>query len=86
MQMTSTERTTKPSASGIDLPASSEPPITEEKKVEHAEEPHGMNENVNLLKGTCNNCSLQFQVPMPVGVMEAIVICPSCSSEQLFQR
>ena len=86
MQMTSTERTTKPSASGIDLPASSEPPITEEKKVEHAEEPHGTDENVNLLKGTCTNCSLQFQVPMPVGVMEAIVICPSCSSEQLFQR
>ena len=50
MQMTSTERTTKPSASGIDLPASSEPPITEEKKVEHAEKPHGTDENVNLLK------------------------------------
>ena len=85
MQMTSSERTTKPSASGIDLPVSSDLPA-EEKRIEHKEAPHESAENVNLLKGTCTNCSLQFQVPMPVGVMEAIVVCPSCSSEQLFQR
>ena len=40
----------------------------------------------NLLKGSCNSCSLKFQVPMPAGVNEAIVVCPSCSEEQLFQR
>jgi hypothetical protein len=40
----------------------------------------------NLLKGSCNSCSLKFQVPMPDGVNEAIVVCPSCSEEQLFQR
>ncbi|MED5291530.1 MAG: hypothetical protein VX778_04805, partial [Candidatus Thermoplasmatota archaeon] len=74
---------TKPSASGIELPQElesvAESPVKEE-------EPAPATEDVNLLKGTCSNCSLEFQIPMPIGVKEAIVICPSCSSEQLFQR
>ena len=74
---------TKPSASGIELPRDLEP-VAESPSKE--EEPVPAAEDVNLLKGTCSNCSLEFQVPMPIGVKEAIVICPSCSSEQLFQR
>jgi hypothetical protein len=74
---------TKPSASGIELPQALEQ-VTESPMIE--EEPAPADEDVNLLKGTCSNCSLEFQVPMPIGVKEAIVICPSCSSEQLFQR
>ena len=74
---------TKPSASGIELPQDLEQ-VTESPTIE--EEPAADDEGVNLLKGTCSDCSLEFQVPMPIGVKEAIVICPSCSSEQLFQR
>ena len=69
----------KPTSSGIELPQ----PIDLPEMDEEASEP---SETTNLLRGTCSNCSLEFQVPMPIGVKEAIVICPSCSSEQLFQR
>jgi hypothetical protein len=69
----------KPTSSGIELPQ----PIDLPDMDEEASEP---SETTNLLRGTCSNCSLEFQVPMPIGVKEAIVICPSCSSEQLFQR
>lgn len=69
----------KPTSSGIELPQ----PIDLPEMDEEASEP---SETTNLLRGTCSSCSLEFQVPMPVGVKEAIVICPSCSSEQLFQR
>ena len=75
----------KPMASGIELPQQDvEVPVPEPQSAE-APSPE-LPDDVNLLKGTCSNCSLQFQVPMPIGVMEAIVVCPSCSSEQLFQR
>ena len=76
----------KPVTSGIELPEQFVPPadelpeIVEEQVLEESES------NVNLLRGTCSSCSLEFQVPMPIDVKEAIVICPSCSSEQLFQR
>ena len=72
-----------PQSGGIQLPenlapAVEHPPPTPE--VVEEEKPS------NLLKGSCNSCSLKFQVPMPDGVNEAIVVCPSCSEEQLFQR
>ena len=80
---TEPQTSAKPSAAGIALPQQIESapdlPVKEE-------EPESPPEDVNMLKGTCSNCSLQFQVPMPIGVKEAIVICPACSSEQLFQR
>ena len=77
--------TSKPTTSGIELPQRDvEVPVPEPQSTE-APSPE-LPDDVNLLKGTCSNCSLQFQVPMPIGVMEAIVVCPSCSSEQLFQR
>ena len=80
---TEPQTSAKPSAAGIALPQQIESapdlPVKEE-------EPVSPPEDVNMLKGTCSNCSLQFQVPMPIGVKEAIVICPACSSEQLFQR
>ena len=72
-----------PQSGGIQLPENMAPP---------AEIPEPAPEIVeeeappNLLKGSCNSCSLKFQVPMPAGVNEAIVVCPSCSEEQLFQR
>ena len=72
-----------PQSGGIQLPENMAPveemsaPIQE--VVEEAEPS-------NLLKGSCNSCSLKFQVPMPTGVNEAIVVCPACSEEQLFQR
>ena len=76
----------KPSTAGIELPEpitskSEEPPAPKEEPV--AEE---IPTDVNLLRGACSSCGLEFQVPMPIGVKEAIVICPACSSEQLFQR
>jgi hypothetical protein len=73
-----------PQSGGIQLPENMTPAVDEiplpapeavEKKTPS-----------NLLKGSCNSCSLKFQVPMPDGVNEAIVVCPSCSEEQLFQR
>ena len=81
-----TKETPKPSASGIELPeqitpSNEEPPVQMEEP--SAEEPKA---DVNLLRGACSSCSLEFQVPMPIDVKEAIVICPACSSEQLFQR
>ena len=81
-----TKTSPKPSAAGIELPEpitlpSEEPPAKTEEPV--VEQPSA---DVNLLRGACSGCSLEFQVPMPIDVKEAIVICPSCSSEQLFQR
>ncbi|MEC7261778.1 MAG: hypothetical protein VXV71_05040, partial [Candidatus Thermoplasmatota archaeon] len=71
---------------GIELPEpisspNEEPSAKTEEPV--AEQPSA---DVNLLRGACSSCGLEFQVPMPIDVKEAIVICPSCSSEQLFQR
>ena len=80
---TEPQTSAKPSAAGIALPQQMEPAPDLPVKEEELESP---SEDVNMLKGTCSNCSLQFQVPMPIGVKEAIVICPACSSEQLFQR
>ena len=85
MQPQSTQSSTKPTSSGIELPQQLDTPSDEENEIVHEASPQ-VSENVNMLKGTCSNCSLQFQVPMPIGIKEAIVICPSCSSEQLFQR
>ena len=72
-----------PQSGGIQLPENMTPaeeiPLPAPEAVQ--EEPPS-----NLLKGSCNSCSLKFQVPMPDGVNEAIVVCPSCSEEQLFQR
>lgn len=82
----SLESTSNPTASGIELPEQVNLPKDEGKQDEVEQTSQEEQSEVNLLKGTCTNCSLQFQVPMPVGVKEAIVICPSCSSEQLFQR
>ena len=80
-------RASKPTTSGIELPQQEvKVPDVESKPVEDDALSPELPDDVNLLKGTCSNCSLAFQVPMPAGVMEAIVICPSCSSEQLFQR
>ncbi|MGB0365427.1 MAG: hypothetical protein ACPGJD_05120, partial [Candidatus Poseidoniaceae archaeon] len=62
-------------------PPSEGPPAKTEEPV--IEQPSA---DVNLLRGACSGCGLEFQVPMPIDVKEAIVICPSCSSEQLFQR
>jgi hypothetical protein len=73
--------------SGIELPQQDvEVPVPKPQPAEIEAPSPELPDDVNLLKGTCSNCSLQFQVPMPIGVMEAIVVCPSCSSEQLFQR
>ena len=81
-----TKASPKPSAAGIELPEpitlpSEESPAKTEEPV--ADQPSA---DVNLLRGACSSCGLEFQVPMPIDVKEAIVICPSCSSEQLFQR
>lgn len=72
-----------PQSGGIQLPENMTPavevPLPVPEIVEEAKPS-------NLLKGSCNSCSLKFQVPLPAGVNEAIVVCPSCSEEQLFQR
>jgi hypothetical protein len=78
-----TQPSSKPSSSGIKLPEQVVPPTDEIRELEQEQTPES---NVNLLRGSCSNCSLEFQVPMPIDVKEAIVVCPSCSSEQLFQR
>jgi len=81
-----TKASPKPSAAGIELPESVTPPS--EEPPAKTEEPviEQPSADVNLLRGACSGCGLEFQVPMPIDVKEAIVICPSCSSEQLFQR
>lgn len=72
-----------PQSGGIQLPENLAPTVeTPPPSPEVVEE----EKPSNLLKGSCNSCSLKFQVPMPDGVNEAIVVCPSCSEEQLFQR
>ena len=72
-----------PQSGGIQLPENMAPPA---EIPEPAPEIVEQEAPSNLLKGSCNSCSLKFQVPMPAGVNEAIVVCPSCSEEQLFQR
>ena len=72
-----------PQSGGIQLPENMTPavevPLPTPEVVEEAQPS-------NLLKGSCSSCGLKFQVPLPAGVNEAIVVCPSCSEEQLFQR
>jgi len=76
----------KPATSGIELPEQFAPVVDELPEIKEEQAPEESKSSVNLLRGTCSTCSLEFQVPMPIDVKEAIVICPSCSSEQLFQR
>ena len=38
------------------------------------------------LVGDCTSCGQKFSVNMPQGVNSAVVSCPSCSSDQLFER
>ena len=38
------------------------------------------------LVGDCTACGQKFSVNMPQGVNNAVVSCPSCSSDQLFER
>ena len=72
-----------PQSGGIQLPENMTPaaevPLPTPEVVEEVQPS-------NLLKGSCSSCGLKFQVPLPAGVNEAIVVCPSCSEEQLFQR
>ena len=72
-----------PQLGGIQLPENMAPPAEIPEPAPEIVEEEAPS---NLLKGSCNSCSLKFQVPMPAGVNEAIVVCPSCSEEQLFQR
>ena len=72
-----------PQSGGIQLPENMAPPAEIPEPAPEIVEEEAPS---NLLKGSCNSCSLKFQVPMPAGVNEAIVVCPSCSEEQLFQR
>lgn len=71
-----------PQSGGIQLPENMVPVEEMSAPIQEVVEA----EPSNLLKGSCNSCSLKFQVPMPAGVNEAIVVCPACSEEQLFQR
>ena len=76
----------KPVASGIELPEPATPSNEEAPAQIEEISTEKAPADVNLLRGACSSCSLEFQVPMPIDVKEAIVICPACSSEQLFQR
>ena len=40
----------------------------------------------HTLKSDCTSCGKAFTVNMPQGVNSAVVACPSCGSDQLFER
>ncbi len=40
----------------------------------------------HTLKSDCTSCSKSFSVTIPQGVNSAVVACPSCGSDQLFER
>ena len=40
----------------------------------------------HTLKTDCTSCGKAFAVTMPAGVSSAVVACPSCGSDQLFER
>jgi PKD repeat protein len=40
----------------------------------------------HTLKSDCTSCGKAFTVNMPQGVSSAVVACPSCGSDQLFER
>ena len=40
----------------------------------------------HTLKSDCTSCGKAFTVNMPHGVNSAVVACPSCGSDQLFER
>ena len=40
----------------------------------------------HTLKTDCTSCGKAFTVTMPQGVNSAVVACPSCNSDQLFER
>ena len=47
--------------------------------------PPAQTQSHNLI-GDCNACGKKFSLQMPPGVNSAVVNCPSCGSEQLFER
>jgi len=40
----------------------------------------------HTLKSDCTSCGKAFTINMPQGVNSAVVACPSCGSDQLFER
>ena len=66
-------------AGGVEIPQLDEP-ITEEEDEPITEE------ESTLLEGACSSCETPFEFDLPPDVNEAIIECPSCSQEQLFQR
>jgi predicted RNA-binding Zn-ribbon protein involved in translation (DUF1610 family) len=38
------------------------------------------------LKSDCTGCGKGFAIELPEGVNQAVVACPSCGIDQLFQR
>ena len=40
----------------------------------------------HTLKTECSSCSKAFTVNLPPGVKSAVVACPSCGADQLFER
>jgi len=74
-------------AGGVEIPQLDEP-ITEEEDepiTEEEDEPITEEEST-LLEGACSSCETPFEFDLPPDVNEAIIECPSCSQEQLFQR
>ncbi len=65
---------------GISLPT---PPPQSNQSQEQI--PISESKNHNLI-GDCSSCGQKFSVNMPQGVNSAVVACPSCGSDQLFER
>ena len=40
----------------------------------------------HTLRSDCSSCSKPFSMNMPLGVNSAVVACPSCGTDQLFER
>ena len=65
---------------GVSLPTSP-PQANQYQEQTQISEP----KNHNLV-GDCSSCGQKFSVNMPQGVNSAVVACPSCGSDQLFER
>ena len=70
------------------LPVKSTPPATATGKVRSGGValPPTKQPSSHTLKSNCTSCGKAFAVTMPAAISSAVVACPSCGSDQLFER
>ncbi len=67
-------------------PVSKSSPVSGKVKSGGVALPVSNKPETHTLKSDCSSCGMPFSVTVPSSVNSAVVTCPSCGSEQLFER